>query len=49
MIPMRLHRFRLERAERDDATWLARTLTQASQPFGTKFENIEGSRLRAST
>jgi poly-gamma-glutamate capsule biosynthesis protein CapA/YwtB (metallophosphatase superfamily) len=49
MIPMRLHRFRLERAERDDATWLARTLTQASQPFGTKFENIEGGRLRAST
>jgi poly-gamma-glutamate capsule biosynthesis protein CapA/YwtB (metallophosphatase superfamily) len=50
MIPMRRHRFRLERSERDDVTWLARTLTQASQPFGTKFENIEGGgRLRAFT
>ncbi len=47
MIPMLLHRFRLQRAERDDVTWLARTLTQASQPFGTKFEDAEDGRLRA--
>jgi poly-gamma-glutamate capsule biosynthesis protein CapA/YwtB (metallophosphatase superfamily) len=30
MIPMRLRRFRLERAESDDVSWLARTLTRAS-------------------
>jgi poly-gamma-glutamate capsule biosynthesis protein CapA/YwtB (metallophosphatase superfamily) len=46
MIPMRLHRFRLERAERDDSAWLARTLTRASRPFGTRFEDVGDGRLR---
>jgi hypothetical protein len=44
---MRLHRFRLQRAERNDVTWLARTFTQASQPFGTKFEDVDDGRLGA--
>jgi poly-gamma-glutamate capsule biosynthesis protein CapA/YwtB (metallophosphatase superfamily) len=47
MIPMRLHRFRLERAERDDVTWLARTLSQASGQFGTRVEEEGDGRLHA--
>ena len=47
MIPMRLRRFRLQLAEREDVAWLARTLTQASRPFGTKFEDVGDGRLRA--
>ena len=31
MVPMRMRRFRLARAERDDAGWLAATLTRASR------------------
>jgi poly-gamma-glutamate synthesis protein (capsule biosynthesis protein) len=46
MIPMLLRRFRLERAGRDDSAWLARTLTQASRPFGTRFDDIGDGRLR---
>lgn len=45
MVPMRLHRFRLRRAGRDDVARLARTLTQASRPFGTKFEDVGDGRL----
>jgi poly-gamma-glutamate capsule biosynthesis protein CapA/YwtB (metallophosphatase superfamily) len=46
MIPMRLRRFRLERASPADVTWLAATLTQASRPFGTRVEEAGGGRLR---
>jgi poly-gamma-glutamate synthesis protein (capsule biosynthesis protein) len=46
MIPMRLRRFRLERAQRGDVAWLARTLTQASRPFGTKFDDVGDGCLR---
>lgn len=38
IVPTRLRRFRLERAGREDAAWLARTLTMASRRFGTRFE-----------
>jgi hypothetical protein len=47
MIPMRLRRFRLERADRDDVVWLARALTQASGPLGTQFEDAGGGRLHS--
>ncbi len=44
LIPMRLRRFRLERAGRGDVVWLAQTLRRASRPFGTRIdETSEGS------
>jgi poly-gamma-glutamate synthesis protein (capsule biosynthesis protein) len=46
MIPMRLRRFSLERAGLDDTIWLARRLTGASRPFGTRFEDVGDGRLR---
>jgi poly-gamma-glutamate capsule biosynthesis protein CapA/YwtB (metallophosphatase superfamily) len=47
MIPMRLRRFRLQLVERDDVAWLARTLTQASGPFGTRVEEAGDGCLHA--
>jgi poly-gamma-glutamate synthesis protein (capsule biosynthesis protein) len=35
MTPLRIRRFRLDRASRDDAAWLRDTLTRESAPFGT--------------
>jgi poly-gamma-glutamate capsule biosynthesis protein CapA/YwtB (metallophosphatase superfamily) len=47
MIAMRRRHFRLERAGDDDVTWLARTLTKVSRPFGTGFEAMGNGTLRA--
>ena len=47
IVPMRLRRFRLERADGDDVAWLTRTLTRASQPLGTRFEEAGDGRLHA--
>ncbi len=44
-IPLRIRRFRLERAEPEAAAWLARTLDRESRPFGTTVR-LEGGRLR---
>jgi poly-gamma-glutamate capsule biosynthesis protein CapA/YwtB (metallophosphatase superfamily) len=47
MIPMRLRRFRLERPDPGDVTWLARTLTHASRAYGTGFDETGDGGLRA--
>jgi poly-gamma-glutamate capsule biosynthesis protein CapA/YwtB (metallophosphatase superfamily) len=39
LVPMRARRMRLERASRDDAEWLRRTLEDASHRFGTNFHD----------
>lgn len=36
MAPLRIRRMRLERAAPDEGAWLARTLSAASAPFGTR-------------
>jgi poly-gamma-glutamate synthesis protein (capsule biosynthesis protein) len=36
MTPLRIRRFRLHRATRDDAEWLQRRLDLASAPFGAR-------------
>jgi poly-gamma-glutamate synthesis protein (capsule biosynthesis protein) len=36
MTPLRIRRFRLNQATRDDAKWLQRTLDRASAPFGAR-------------
>jgi poly-gamma-glutamate synthesis protein (capsule biosynthesis protein) len=36
MTPLRIRRFRLERATRDDAEWLHHVLDRASSPFGAR-------------
>jgi len=38
MVPYRIRRFRLERAERGDAEWLRRTLDREGRALGTKVE-----------
>jgi poly-gamma-glutamate synthesis protein (capsule biosynthesis protein) len=38
MIPMRIRRMRLERATRNEATWLAQRLTAVSGYLGTRLE-----------
>jgi poly-gamma-glutamate synthesis protein (capsule biosynthesis protein) len=37
LVPLRIRRFRLERAAAADADWLAATLTRESRPFGVRF------------
>ena len=44
LVPMRLRRFRLERAPCQDASWLRRTLDRESRAFGTRVE-AAGDRL----
>jgi hypothetical protein len=36
MVPMRMERFRLRRADADDAAWLAGTLSETSERFGCR-------------
>lgn len=38
LVPVRMRRFRLERAGDDDARWLAATLTRESGAFGTRLQ-----------
>ena len=38
LVPFRLHRFRLERASKQDSTWLRRELERQSKPLGTRVE-----------
>lgn len=46
LVPMRLHRFRLEPADDGDVSWLAQTLTRDSQRLGTRVEVSDMGRLR---
>jgi poly-gamma-glutamate capsule biosynthesis protein CapA/YwtB (metallophosphatase superfamily) len=45
LVPMRIHRFRLECASEEEARWLSRTLDRESRPFGTRVEQVDGGRL----
>ncbi|MFW5951156.1 MAG: CapA family protein, partial [Gemmatimonadota bacterium] len=45
MTPMRIRRFRLERADEEEAAWLARTLDRESRPFGARVELSGDGRL----
>jgi poly-gamma-glutamate synthesis protein (capsule biosynthesis protein) len=42
MTPMRMHRFRLAHASREDADWLAETIRRESRPFGAGVEPCDG-------
>ncbi|MCS7267480.1 MAG: CapA family protein [Geminicoccaceae bacterium] len=44
-LPFRIRRFRLERAQEDQARWLAHTLDRESRPFGARVRLLDG-RLR---
>ena len=46
MVPFRLRRFRLERASRRDARWLADLLTREGAPLGTRAELTDDDTLR---
>ena len=48
MVPLRLRRFRLERASRDDGRWLAETLSRESSQFGVRVEQADEGDLLAS-
>lgn len=41
MVPLRMRRLRLERAERDDAAWLRDMLARESAPFGVRVALVE--------
>jgi poly-gamma-glutamate synthesis protein (capsule biosynthesis protein) len=45
MVPLRMRRFRLERASPSDAEWLGRTLSRVGEPLGTRVEPIEDNAL----
>ncbi|MEX1203898.1 MAG: CapA family protein [Dongiaceae bacterium] len=45
MTPLRIRRFRLNRADRADAEWLRDTLTREGRAFGTRVELAESDRL----
>ena len=47
MVPMRLRRFRLERATAEDARWLAGTLDEASRELGTRIDRSSDPELAA--
>jgi poly-gamma-glutamate synthesis protein (capsule biosynthesis protein) len=49
LVPMRLRRFRLQRASDEEAGWLARTLDRESRVFGTRVELASARELRASS
>ncbi|MBW6494832.1 MAG: CapA family protein [Burkholderiaceae bacterium] len=49
MVPLRLRRFRLERASREDARWLAETLNRESSAFGVRVDQTDDGDLLAST
>ncbi len=45
MVPMRIHRFRLERASADDTRWLEQLLDRQGRPFGTGAETTDQGEL----
>lgn len=45
MVPMRIRRFRLERASEEEAAWLAATVDRESRGFGARVERIAEGRL----
>lgn len=45
MVPMRVRRFRLQRASREEARWLRETLDRESRVFGARVELTEAGRL----
>ncbi len=47
MAPLRIVRFRLERASAGDASWLRETLTRESAAFGTRIQLTEDVGLEA--
>ena len=47
MVPLRIVRFRLERASVDDASWLREVLDRESTPFGTRVQITEDASLEA--
>jgi poly-gamma-glutamate capsule biosynthesis protein CapA/YwtB (metallophosphatase superfamily) len=46
LVPVRSRRLRLERADREEAEWLRRTLARACGPFGTQLEDDGEGALR---
>jgi poly-gamma-glutamate synthesis protein (capsule biosynthesis protein) len=47
LTPMRIRRFRLERAAADDARWLQDSLSREGRRFGTRVEQRSDNRLLA--
>jgi poly-gamma-glutamate capsule biosynthesis protein CapA/YwtB (metallophosphatase superfamily) len=47
LVPMRMRRFRLQRASDEEAAWLARTLDRESRELGTRVELVSARELRA--
>ncbi len=45
MTPMRIHRFRLQRASAEETRWLAKTLDRESRKLGTRVEETPEGRL----
>ena len=48
LVPMRMRRFRLQRASDEEAAWLARTLDRESRALGAKVERVSARELRVS-
>jgi len=49
MVPLRVRRFRLQRAVEEEARWLQRTLERESRAFGTRVEYASAGELRATS
>ena len=49
MVPLRVRRFRLQRAVEEEARWLQRTLDRESRAFGTRVEYASAGELRATS
>jgi len=49
LVPMRVRRFRLQRATEEEARWLQDTLDRESRGFGTRVEYASASELRATS
>jgi poly-gamma-glutamate synthesis protein (capsule biosynthesis protein) len=49
LVPMRVRRFRLQRASDEEAAWLARTLDRESRGFGTRVELASPRELRVTS
>jgi poly-gamma-glutamate synthesis protein (capsule biosynthesis protein) len=47
LVPMRMRRFRLQRASAEEALWLQQTLDRESRKFGTRVELASARELRA--